>query len=136
MVSLFILAHVDKIGGLLYFYRDIPIAIMNIGPDMFPIVNPDRMLTLHRAREFSNKQDSWSELKKSIYIATMVHLAGMGYEDSYSLFPKTFQSFSDFMTRFFRYCSLRPTSFIHGGMNYDEAHSIIINYPEFQAIES
>ncbi len=109
---------------------------MTIHPDMFPVVNPDRITIFSRAKEFANQQEDWGEIKKSIYIATIVHLSGMGHEDSYKLFPETFQPFSSFMTNFFNFYSLNQTDYIHGSMDYDEAHSLIINYPEFQAIDS
>jgi hypothetical protein len=105
-----------------------------MGQDMFPnIVNVERTQVFLRALQVSNRHD-WSELKRSIYISMITHIAGMGYEDSYRLFPKTFHPFSTFMTRFFNHFSLEASNFIHGGMDYIQAHNLIINYPEFQAI--
>ncbi len=127
---------VDKIKVLLYFYREIPIAIMTIGTDMFTVVNPDRMTTSRGAREFAKNQVNWSELKKIIYISIMVYLAGMGYSNSCKLFPREFNNFNSFMTSFFRFYSLNKTDYIHGGMDYNKAHELIINYPEFQDIDS
>jgi hypothetical protein len=95
-----------------------------------------RTTVLRQAREFSNQQEDWGEIKKSIYIATIVHLSGMGYEDSYKLFPKTFQPFSSFMTSFFNAYSNNQTDYIHGGMDYDNAHQLIIHCTEFQNIDS
>jgi hypothetical protein len=42
-------------------YRYIPIDIMTIHPDMFPVVNPDRMTTFRRAKEWVNQQEDWGE---------------------------------------------------------------------------
>jgi hypothetical protein len=100
------------------------------------IFDINRTLVLHRAQEFSSQQGNWNELKKSIYIATMVYLSGMGYRNSYELFPGKFKDFSSFMTSFFNFYSLNQPDYIHGGMDYNKAHELIIDYSEFQAIDS
>lgn len=110
---------------------------MTIGPDMFTsIANIERLKVFNEAEKFANQQEDWVEIKKSIYISVMVYLAGMGYSNADKLFPGKFQDFNSFMSSFLRYYSLNQTDYIHGGMDYDEAHELIIKYPEFQAIDS
>lgn len=97
------------------------------------IVNIERTKVFHRARSFANKQESWGELKKNIYIALMSYLAGMGYSSGLDLLIEgAYNTFSKVSNNVIP----RGKSFIHGGMPYNEAHDLITNCLVFQEIDS
>jgi hypothetical protein len=96
-----------------------------------PYIN--RTTVLVKAREFSNQQENWSEVKKNIYIAVMVSLAGMGYSSALAIIIKGgFQHFSNVSSAIMD----NHTGIVLGGMAYDNAHKLIIHCPEFQNIAS
>lgn len=105
---------------------------MTIHPDMFPVVNPDRMTTFRRAKEWVNQQEDWGEIKKSIYISLMQSFAGMGYQSALSLIPDgkyiIFSNISKNITS-------TDISDVLGGMNYWKAHTLIVQSEHFKTID-
>jgi hypothetical protein len=96
-----------------------------------PYIN--RTTVLLKAREFSNQQEDWGEVKKNIYIAVMVLLAGMGYSSALAIIIKGgFQHFSNVSSAIMN----NHTGIVLGGMAYDNAHQLIIHCTEFQNIDS
>jgi hypothetical protein len=100
------------------------------------IINIERTTVLRRAQEFSKLQN-WGESKKNIYIAMMSHLAGTGYYSGLNLLiPGLFPQFNEVRSYLLDQNSqLNKSSYIHGGMPYDDAHRLIMSCPQFQDID-
>lgn len=95
------------------------------------IVNPDRILVAKKSRKFANQQEDWSNGKKSIYIALMQRLAGMGYESALSSIPEgKYNVFMDIS----REIIPKDNSYYFGGMPYEDAHRLITGSESFQSI--
>lgn len=105
---------------------------MTIGPDMFTnIVNIDRVSVFRQSKDFANQQNTWGPIKRNIYIAMMSSLAGTGYNSGLDLcLDGAYKYFLDV------HSAIMPnkTAFIHGGMNYEEAHKLITEAEPFQSI--
>lgn len=105
---------------------------MTIGPGMLTnIVDIDRVSVFRQAKDFANQQNTWGSIKRNIYIAMMTHLAGTGYYSSLKLV--TGEDYIRFGAVRHAVLSGRP-KYIHGGMNYEEAHKLITESEPFQSI--
>jgi len=95
------------------------------------IVNFARVQVVRQAREFANQQEDWSNGKKSIYIALMQRLAGMGYTSAISSIPEG--KYNIFMN-ISREIIPKDNSYYFGGMPHEDAHRLITGSESFQSI--